>query len=152
VALLLAAACNGKGDRELVKPVIRDRGDRVQLMMGGKKVTLEVAATHAKRAKGLMRRKALEEDHGMIFVYREPEIMKFYMRDTWIPLSIAFVKSDGTVLNIEEMRPNTESPSHMSRGMCRFAIEMTQGWFAEHGIKAGDKITLTPEILAIKAE
>ncbi|MHC4943640.1 MAG: DUF192 domain-containing protein [Planctomycetota bacterium] len=152
LAILLAVACSGNGDRELVKPVMKPQGDIVQLEMGGKLVTLEVAATNATRAKGLMRRKALDENHGMIFIYKEPQIMAFYMRDTWIPLSIAFLKSDGTVINIEKMRPNTQSPSHQSRRYCRFAIEMNRGWFEQHGIKPGHKINLTPEILNIKAE
>lgn len=148
---LSACAC-GSEDK---KPVNMKQGppkNSVKLEMGGKEVTLEVAATEAARALGLMKRKTMTKDHGMIFIYREPQIMSFYMRNTWIPLSIAFLKSDGTVVNIEEMRPNTESPSHMSKGYCRYAIEMNKGWFAEHGIKAGDKIALTPRILAIEPE
>ncbi|MBU0755734.1 MAG: DUF192 domain-containing protein [Planctomycetes bacterium] len=128
-----------------------ETGEKVHLSLGGTDVVLEIAETDQKRSLGLMRRKTLGENHGMLFISPEAKILRFYMRDTWIPLSIAFIKQDGTIINIEEMRPNTETPSHISKGFCRFAIEMNKDWFQRNSLKPGDKITWTPEILAIQA-
>lgn len=153
VIALLGAACAGCSDKtEFVEPKIEpDKTRFLAMEMGGVKVTLEISATDEKRHLGLMKRKYLEENHGMLFVYPEPQIMRFYMRDTWIPLSIAFLKDDGTIINIEKMRPNTASPSYLSKGYCRFAIEMNQGWFEKHGLRTGDKISMPQEIYSIKA-
>ena len=160
--LILAAlciafqACNGCSEqKEMVKPEFNEeKGQRntVKLHMGGVPVTLEVAKTNQEKARGLMHRKKLPPDRGMIFIYPEPKVMSFYMRDTVIPLSIAFIRSDGTIVNIEEMRPLVVEPSYMSKSMCLYAIEMNQGWFEAHGIQAGEKIELTDEIKAIEAE
>ena len=120
----------------------------VILPLGGVKVVLEVAADDTARARGLMGRKKLEPDRGMIFIYPEDRIMRFWMKNTYIPLSIAFLKEDGMVVNIEKMRPLVEDPPYISRGLCRYAVEMNQGWFDAHGIHAGDRIDLPPEIRA----
>jgi uncharacterized membrane protein (UPF0127 family) len=151
LSLLAVMSCNGKEPtRKPVQPG-QEEG-RVTLTMGGKEVTLEVASTNDKRLLGLMRRTALQPDHGMIFIYPEPHPLRFWMKDTWIPLSIAFVKEDGTIINIDEMRPGVTETPYMVEGKCRFAIEMTTDWFKAHGIQAGDRIALTPEILAIESE
>jgi uncharacterized protein len=110
-----------------------------ELTINGHRVTAEVATTVATRAVGLMRRFSLQPDHGMLFVFVAPQPLAFWMKDTYIPLSIAFIGADGRILNIEDMAPQTES-THDSRGPAIFALEMKKGWFAQFGIAAGDRV------------
>jgi uncharacterized protein len=116
----------------------------VPLSINGHKITAEVAATPDQRATGLMHRFSLQPDHGMIFVFERPEPQGFWMRNTFIPLSIAFVATDGRIINVDEMAPHDES-THMSRGPALYAIEMRKGWFTERGIRAGDTVIGLPE-------
>jgi uncharacterized membrane protein (UPF0127 family) len=110
-----------------------------ELTINGHRVTAEVATTVATRAVGLMRRFSLRPDHGMLFVFDAPQPLMFWMKDTYIPLSIAFIGADGRILNIEDMAPQTESP-HDSRGPAMFALEMKKGWFAQFAIAPGDRV------------
>jgi uncharacterized membrane protein (UPF0127 family) len=109
------------------------------LVIGGHRLIVEVAATPETRATGLMNRFSLQPDHGMLFVFEAPQPLSFWMKDTYVPLSIAFVDARGRIVNIEDMRPQDESP-HFSRGLALYAIEMRQGWFAAKGIGAGDLV------------
>ena len=109
------------------------------LSVRGQNFTVEVAATPETRATGLMHRFSLRPDHGMLFVFESPQPLAFYMRNTYIPLSIAFVDARGRIINIEDMQPKDES-THWSKGMAMYAIEMRQGWFAAKGIGAGDVV------------
>jgi uncharacterized membrane protein (UPF0127 family) len=109
------------------------------LTIGENKLTVEVAATPQTRETGLMNRFSLQQDHGMLFVFEAPQELAFWMKNTYIPLSIAFVDANGRILNIEDMRPQDES-THWSRGQALYAIEMRQGWFAAKGIAAGDAV------------
>jgi hypothetical protein len=110
-----------------------------ELTINGHPVTAEVATTVATRAIGLMRRFSLRPDHGMLFVFAAPQPLNFWMKDTYIPLSIAFIDENGRILNIEDMAPQTES-AHDSRGPAMFALEMKKGWFAQFAIAAGDRV------------
>jgi uncharacterized membrane protein (UPF0127 family) len=109
------------------------------LTIRDQKLLVEVASTPDTRATGLMHRFSLRPDHGMLFVFEAPQPLAFYMRNTYIPLSIAFVDARGRIINIEDMRPKDES-THWSKGMAQYAIEMRQGWFAAKGIAAGDVV------------
>jgi len=109
------------------------------LTIGGHRLTVEIAATPEQRATGLMNRFSLPTDHGMLFVFEAPQPLSFWMKDTYVPLSIAFVDTRGRIVNIEDMRPQDESP-HFSKGLALYAIEMRQGWFAAKGIGAGDLV------------
>jgi uncharacterized membrane protein (UPF0127 family) len=109
------------------------------LSIGENKLIVEVAATPQARETGLMNRFSLQQDHGMLFVFEVPQELAFWMKNTYIPLSIAFVDANGRILNIEDMRPQDES-THWSRGQALYAIEMRQGWFAAKGIAAGDAV------------
>jgi uncharacterized membrane protein (UPF0127 family) len=113
------------------------------LTIAGQALIVEVAATPATREKGLMNRFSLRPDHGMLFVFEAPQPLAFWMKDTYVPLSIAFVDAGGRILNIEDMRPRDES-THWSRGTALYAIEMRQGWFAAKGIAAGDRVEGLP--------
>lgn len=103
-------------------------------------IQAEVAASDASRAKGLMHRKELAPNSGMLFVFDQPNVQCFWMRNTLIPLSIAFILDDGTIANIADMAPMTEN-SHCSVAPVRYTLEMEQGWFAKRGITAGKKIS-----------
>ena len=109
------------------------------LTIDGQTLTVEVAATQQTRETGLMNRFSLRQDHGMLFVFDAPQPLAFWMKNTYIPLSIAFIDGNGRILNIEDMRPQDES-THWSKGEARYAIEMRQGWFASKGIAAGDRV------------
>ncbi len=103
-------------------------------------IQAEVASSDATRAKGLMHRKELAPNSGMLFVFEQPNVQCFWMRNTLIALSIAFILDDGTIANIADMAPMTEN-SHCSVSPVRYTLEMEQGWFAKHGINAGKKIS-----------
>jgi uncharacterized membrane protein (UPF0127 family) len=109
------------------------------LTISGHKLTVEVAATPQARETGLMNRFSLQPDHGMLFVFETPQPLAFWMKNTYIPLSIAFVDARGRIINIEDMRPQDES-THWSKGVALYAIEMRQGWFAANGIGAGELV------------
>ena len=100
---------------------------------------VEMADTEAAREKGLMYRKSLPPGQGMLFDFHSDQPVRFWMKNTYIPLSIAFVDASGHILNIEDMRPQDES-THWSRGPALYAIEMRKGWFADKGIAAGDRV------------
>jgi hypothetical protein len=120
----------------------RASGTTRSMKLGGAELIVEVAASSMAREKGLMFRQHLPENHGMIFMYSQDQVMHFWMKNTQIPLSIAFFGTDGVITNIEDMQPLSERPGTTSTGPVRYALETNQGWFAKHGIKAGDKIEL----------
>jgi uncharacterized protein len=111
-----------------------------QLQAGMHNIRAQVAATPEQRATGLMHRKDMPQHEGMLFVFEQPSQQCFWMKNTLLPLSIAFVADDGTVVNIDEMRPQTLE-SHCSVKPVRYVLEMNEGWFAKRGVKAGFKLT-----------
>jgi len=130
----------------LVLPMIAVAADEAPtrtLTIRDQKLEVEIASTAQTRALGLMNRFSLRPDHGMLFVFEAPQPLAFYMKNTYVPLSIAFVDARGRILNIEDMRPLDES-THWSKGMALYAIEMKQGWFAAKGIGAGDAVAGLP--------
>ena len=108
----------------------------LQLKIGTVMVKAELAATEESRERGLMFRDKLGKDEGMLFAFDEPAYHAMWMKNTLIPLSVAFMDGNGKILNIEEMEPQTEI-THMAAGPARYALEMTGGWFAAHKIAAG---------------
>lgn len=112
----------------------------VELSIKGQRLVAEVAATEAARTTGLMNRFSLQPDHGMLFVFHEPQPLAFWMKNTYVPLSIAFIGPDGRILNIDDMAPQTEN-THLSRGRALYALEMKKGWFQQHAIEAGEFVT-----------
>ncbi|MEO8754171.1 MAG: DUF192 domain-containing protein [Casimicrobiaceae bacterium] len=109
------------------------------LTIGTHKLTAELATTPEQRQTGLMNRFSLKPDYGMLFVFERPEPLSFWMRNTYVALSIAFISADGTILNIEDMQPQTDDP-HWSRGAALYTLEMKKGWFAERGIVPGASV------------
>ncbi|ARP90248.1 hypothetical protein CAL14_08070 [Bordetella genomosp. 9] len=116
---------------------------KTQLSAGIHVIQAEVARTEESRERGLMFRKPLEGNDGMLFVFDRPDRQCFWMRNTPQPLSIAFMADDGAIVNIEDMAPQTDD-THCSRKPVRYALEMAQGWFADHGITVGKKIDGLP--------
>ncbi|MDR2881532.1 MAG: DUF192 domain-containing protein [Azoarcus sp.] len=114
---------------------------RTSLEVGKEKlrIDVEVAADEKTRQLGLMYRSSLPPDQGMLFVYSSSIRLCMWMKNTLIPLSVAFLDEEGRILNIEDMTPLSEE-SHCSSRPARYALEMNQGWFAKHGVKAGDRI------------
>jgi uncharacterized protein len=112
---------------------------RVQLKAGMHIISAEVADNMRTRSDGLMMRNKMATNHGMLFVFERAETHCFWMRNTLLPLSIAFIDDDGVIVNITDMKPQSDD-SHCSKKPVRYALEMNQGWFAAKGIKAESKI------------
>lgn len=104
-------------------------------------LTVEIATTPEQRERGLMYRQSLPNDHGMYFVFEKEDWLSFYMKDTRIPLTIAFISTDGIIQSIEDMTPLDEQPVHSS-SPARFALEVNRGWFEENGIRQRDRVVL----------
>jgi len=115
---------------------------RAVLYINGRALYVEVASTDKERQKGLMYRENLGKNEGMLFVFRKNKILSFWMKNTSIPLSIAFMDKTGRVVNIFDMKPYSLK-SVMSTSKCRYALEVNKGYFEECGLKVGDKIDLT---------
>ena len=114
-----------------------------QIKVGAHPLKVEVAASDPQRTQGLMYRKSLGKNDGMLFVFDQIEYHSMWMKNTLIPLSVAFVDAKGEILNILDMEPQTLD-THTAAGPARYAIETNKGWFAEKKIKAGDKVTGLP--------
>ncbi len=115
----------------------------VPLTIGLHVVQAELAVTPEQQATGMMFRTSMGTNEGMLFVNDEPGVRCFWMRNTLLPLTIAFIADDGTIVNLADMAPKSEQ-SHCSAKPVRFALEMNQGWFAKRGIKAGARISGKP--------
>ena len=114
-----------------------------RLTAGMYQIDAQVAQTPQQREIGLMFRKEMPQTEGMIFVFEQPGTQCFWMKNTLLPLTVAFVADDGRIVNLEDMQPMTED-SHCSREPVRFVLEMNQGWFAKRGLKAGIKLGGAP--------
>jgi uncharacterized membrane protein (UPF0127 family) len=115
-----------------------------RVKVGSHPLKVEVAASDPERTQGLMHRTRLGKEDGMLFIFDEPGYHSMWMKNTLIPLSVAFIDADGRILNILDMQPQTLD-SHMAAGPALYAIETNKGWFAGKKIKAGDKVTGLPE-------
>ncbi len=116
---------------------------RTQLSAGMHLLDVQVAQTPQERQIGLMFRKEMPQHEGMLFVFEQPATQCFWMRNTLIPLTAAFVADDGTIVNLADMKPQTDD-SHCSAKPVRFVLEMNQGWFAKRSIQAGYKLGGVP--------
>ena len=112
---------------------------RMELSVGMYRIDAEVAADQKNRMQGLMHRRVMAPQQGMLFVFTEDNRHCMWMRNTFLPLSVAFLDDKGTILNIEDMEPQTEN-NHCAAKPARFALEMNKGWFAQKGIKPGTRL------------
>ncbi|MBP6801281.1 MAG: DUF192 domain-containing protein [Zoogloea oleivorans] len=110
-----------------------------ELSIGMYRIEAEVAATQENRMVGLMQRRSMPANHGMLFVFTEQQRHCMWMRNTLLPLSVAFLDEQGRILNVEDMQPQTED-NHCAAKPARFALEMNLGWFKQKGLAAGTKI------------
>jgi len=135
-ALILALSAAGQA-----APALSDAQTPSELEVKGFRITVEVARTQSTRARGLMGRRELKPDHGMLFVFDAPERICMWMRNTPLPLSVAFLDDLGQIINIEQLEPLDETPRCAQRE-ARYALEMTQGWFQNRSIRPSDRIRM----------
>lgn len=111
----------------------------IQLTAGMYVIQAEVAQTSSEQTIGLMYRQTMGINEGMLFIYDSPKVHCFWMRNTLLPLTIAFIADDGSIVNLKDMQPKTETP-HCSAKTVRYALEMNQGWFDKRSLKPGFKL------------
>jgi len=145
---LYALLCALLGALLLARPAAAQTGPQprlptIDLVAGMHVIKAELAVTPQQQATGMMFRREMPGNEGMLFVNEEPGVRCFWMRNTLIPLTIAFIADDGTIVNLADMKPLDES-SHCSTKPVRYALEMKQGWFDKRGIKAGFKLSGPP--------
>ena len=116
---------------------------RVKLSAGMHQIDAQVAQTPAQRQIGLMHRREMPQHEGMLFVFEQPATQCFWMKNTLLPLTAAFIADDGTIVNLADMKPQTED-SHCSAKPVRFVLEMNQGWFGKKNLKAGSRLAGAP--------
>ena len=125
---LLALAAHAEGEMPLT-----------ELSVGMYRIEAEAAINQEDRMRGLMQRKSMPQNHGMLFAFTESQRHCMWMKNTLLPLSVAFMDEQGRILNIEDMQPQTEN-NHCAAGPARFALEMNLGWFKQKGIGPGTTI------------
>ena len=148
LAISLGLACgggDGGDDLPMASIVLSDDGGVRE------ELRVELARTAGERSRGLMFREELAEDGGMLFVYVEDTEAGFWMKDTLIPLSIAFIAADGTILDIQDMESLSEE-LHRPPGPYRYALEVNQGWFREHGLGTGDRVEVPEGVSTVTEE
>ncbi len=133
---LVCLVVSGCSEPDLQPP---PRVARLKLQVGQRELNTEVAYSNVSRRRGLMFRKALEKDSGMLFVFPRKKMLSFWMKDTLIPLSIAYIDDSGKVLQIKDMAPRDET-SVESDFFVRYALEVDRGWYEKAGLKEGDSI------------
>ena len=115
------------------------------IIVGNHQIEVEIAATAATRLRGLMFRESMPEDHGMLFLFPEEQVLRFWMKNTPLPLSIAYADAGGRIVRILDLEPHSEQ-LRSSGAPAKYALEMHQGWFARHGVFEGDTIARIPRI------
>ena len=140
VLLLLSLAAPAQN---IAPPAPQTDLPRSTLQLGTGKLSVQIASEDRERAIGLMSRTSLGANEGMLFVFPVAARQCFWMRNTLIPLTAAFVADDGRIVNLADMQPLSDE-SHCSAQPVRFVLEANLGWFAQHGIQAGSRITGAP--------
>jgi uncharacterized protein len=135
VLVLLASTSDPADAQARAQPTL----PTVKLTAGIHVITAEAATTDHSRTVGLMHRERLAPNHGMLFVFDDKSQQCFWMRNTILPLTIAFIDDDGTILQLADMAPQSDA-SHCSRRPVRYALEMEQGWFGKRGIAPGARV------------
>lgn len=132
LAIALCQPCHAQNAPQLDLP-------RIKLAAGMHLIDTQVAASAEQRSTGLMFRKDMPQSEGMLFIFEQAATQCFWMKNTLLPLTAAFVADDGTIVNLADMKPQT-TDSHCSAQPVRYVLEMNQGWFGKKGIKAGFKL------------
>jgi len=126
-------------------PALAQQAPVVQLNAGMHLIRAELAADYATRMTGLMHRASMPSNAGMLFIFDEATTHCMWMKNTLLPLSVAFIDERGAIINVEDMAPQTED-SHCASRPARYALEMNRGWFAARGLKPGSRISGIPGI------
>jgi uncharacterized protein len=128
-----------------IPPALAQKTPVFQLNAGIHLIQAEVVSDPGSRAQGLMHRKELAQNAGMLFIFDERAVHCMWMKNTLIPLSVAFIDDRGVIVNIADMEPKTET-SHCAAQPVRYALEMNRGWFAARGIKPGSRLGGIPGV------
>jgi len=145
--LVLLTACGNDDVRQSAPKTV---DDRFAIKLGEHTVRLQIALLPAETQQGLMYRKEMGADEGMLFVFDRPQQMSFWMRNTLLPLDIGYIDAEGVLREIYPMYPHDERPV-ASRGRMQFALEMNQGWYRQAGVKPGARLDLAAVSEAIRA-
>jgi uncharacterized protein len=140
-SLLILCRSPKKEKPNVIKPELA----KINLVIKNTKISVEVADNEDERATGLMYRSELDPNQGMLFVFDEPGIYPFYMKNTQISLSIAFIDTNGIIIDIQPMTPLDEQTLHYPAKPFLFSLEVNQGWFLQKGIKDGDTVFGLPK-------
>jgi uncharacterized membrane protein (UPF0127 family) len=143
LAAVLALACTagdaGGKEPDRAQTGLETRMLRIAAAAGELGVEAELARTDRERETGLMFRTELEDGRGMLFIFEHDQVLSFWMKNTFIPLSIAYIAYDGTIVDIRDMQPRVLHSVQSTRSV-RYALEVPQGWFARAGVKPGDRV------------
>ncbi len=152
-ALLVAALVAGCGSDKPAAGASTPKTvfEHFTVNVAGHPSSLQIAVTQMEQERGLMQRPDLGPDEGMLFVYPEPQAMSIWMRNTPEPLDLAYLTPDGVVVEMYGLLPLDERPVNSHSDTMQFALELPRGWFASHGVKAGDRIDLKAVAGALKA-
>jgi uncharacterized protein len=148
VALVLAG-CNKDGADQPVAP--KTVADYFPIKVGERTVRMQLAVLSAEQQQGLMFRRDLGPDDGMLFPYRTPQVMSFWMRNTPTPLDIGFFDADGVLREIYPMYPHDETTVRSRGERLKYALEMNQGWYRDHGVRPGATLDVAAFAAALKA-
>lgn len=149
--LLALSVLSGCGNAEKQLPEPKTVEDYFPIKVGGQVVRMQLAITLAESQKGLMFRKTMGADEGMIFLYDQPQQMSFWMRNCEFPQDIGFFDTTGELKEIYPLYPHDERPVASRSRQLKFALEMNQGWYRQHGLKPGAKLDLAALAEAVKA-
>ena len=152
--LVTFSACSEKEPSEKepeLSPPKKSAAHYFTLTLGHKTIQAQIVVTPEEQRRGLMYRKSLGADRGMLFVYAKPQSMSFWMRNTNIPLDIGFFKADGELHEIYPMYPHVEDPVKSRSREIQFALEMNQGWFAQNKVRPGTWLDTAEIKKALKA-
>ena len=138
VLVCVSLLCKGLWDVCYGEP---KRNKILPINVAGIELEVELATTFEEQSLGLMYRDKLEENGGMLFVYPRENFLSFWMKDTRMPLSIAFIKADGRIIQIESMKPYSLD-THVSKEKAKYALEMNEGWFRIHNVREGDTVKM----------
>lgn len=137
---VMLASCNSQQEDSKAQSSQDAEIQMPTISVGKKNLHVEIVQNDEERMRGLMFRKQLGEDEGMLFVFEEARIQYFWMRNTFIPLDIAFIDANGKIIDIQRMEPLDETKSYASPAPVPYVLEVNAGWFARNGIAVGENV------------
>jgi len=150
-SLVFVAGCDGTKNASDAQVATKSIEDRFAIKVGDRTVQMQIAAQPDEMQKGLMYRQSMGPDEGMLFLYRSPQQMNFWMHDTYLPLDIGYFDATGELKEIYPMYPRDERTVSSHSQKLQFALEMNQGWYQQAGIKSGARIDLKAVAEGLKA-